>query len=385
MTHRSVINALVGLIALVLSHAAAAAPTISFISPANGPTTGGPTIMIHGDGFTGLFGAFTPTAKLGGANVVIVEYSDHFIRAILPAGQGVGHSVMVTVQGETATLPNAFHYNPPSITSVTPNIGPVEGGNTVTIMGANFGFTPTVRVAGQPIAPAGSNHSSIQFPMPPAPGPGPATIDVVVAGQISNLALYHYDLFLPDPPVITNVIPSSSPTEGGGAILVMGQEFGDDPKVQIGGALATTLLSLPDMLLVAAPPGQGANAALTVENDGAVSSPVPFAYHAPVITGFSKVSPDGKLTIFGRNFGLSPLVTFDGLPALVESNGHHSITVTPPDVTPGTIQNVIVTVSGEQSPPVPYQHPTLPADLNGDGEVNGADLAMLLANWGIVK
>jgi hypothetical protein len=37
-------------------------------------------------------------------------------------------------------------------------------------------------------------------------------------------------------------------------------------------------------------------------------------------------------------------------------------------------------VDGAQAPPPPTQ--TCPADLNGDGKVDGADLGILLANWG---
>lgn len=56
-----------------------------------------------------------------------------------PANVGSGHQLVVTAGGQSST-PYNFNYDPPVITSVTPNLIDGYDGQTITIYGHNFGL-----------------------------------------------------------------------------------------------------------------------------------------------------------------------------------------------------------------------------------------------------
>ena len=131
-------------------------PTISSVTPNQGPTTGGTGITINGDNFptdgtnvdatlTDPGNSDTPVAC---TNVVVVSSTQ--ITCDTPAATGEGLSdVTVSVPGETpATSDDAFNYvNAPTVDSISPNQGPITGGTPITITGTGFpttGTTPTV-------------------------------------------------------------------------------------------------------------------------------------------------------------------------------------------------------------------------------------------------
>src|SRR6202011_6045483 len=79
----------------------------------------------------------------GGANVRGVSSTQ--ITATTPAGSAGAVTVTVTSNGQSGSLNNGFTYTAaPTVSSVTPNAGPVAGGTAVTITGANFVGTATV-------------------------------------------------------------------------------------------------------------------------------------------------------------------------------------------------------------------------------------------------
>ena len=67
------------------------------------------------------------------------------ITATTPAHAAGAVTVTVTVNGQSGSLTNGFTYNaPPTVSSVSPNNGPVAGGTAVTITGTNFAAGATV-------------------------------------------------------------------------------------------------------------------------------------------------------------------------------------------------------------------------------------------------
>jgi IPT/TIG domain len=119
---------------------------ISAVSPSQGPTTGGTVVNVNGTGFqTGA------SVKFGSAlSTAVTVSSSTQIAAMAPPGSSGTVGITVTdPNAQSATMPSAFTYTSgASITSVTPNTGPVTGGTSVTILGSGFQTGASVTFGG---------------------------------------------------------------------------------------------------------------------------------------------------------------------------------------------------------------------------------------------
>jgi len=109
---------------------------VSNISPTQGPTSGGTVVTVNGTGFQS--GA---TVKFGStASSAVTVTSSTQIDAMSPAESSGTVAITVTdPNSQSSSLPSAFTYDSgPSVTSVSPNSGPVTGGTAVTILGSGF-------------------------------------------------------------------------------------------------------------------------------------------------------------------------------------------------------------------------------------------------------
>lgn len=114
----------------------AAPPTLTGVTPPQGPAAGGTTITLTGTGFSA--GA---AVTVGGSSATAVTVlTPTTITCTTPAGtpsSTVG--VSVTTVGGSASLPGSFTYNPlPTITAVTPPATSLFGGTPITITGSGF-------------------------------------------------------------------------------------------------------------------------------------------------------------------------------------------------------------------------------------------------------
>jgi hypothetical protein len=95
----------------------------------------------------------------------------------------------VTVNGQAGSLVNGFTYNaPPTVTSVSPNNGPVAGGTAVTITGTNFAAGATVTFGSNAASNVVVVSSTQITATTPAHAAGAATVTVTVNGQAGSLA-----------------------------------------------------------------------------------------------------------------------------------------------------------------------------------------------------
>jgi hypothetical protein len=85
------------------------APTVSSVSPNNGPTTGGTGVTITGTNFAA--GAAVTFGGTAATNVVVVSSTS--ITATTPAHAAGAVTVTVTVNGQSGSLTNGFTYNAP--------------------------------------------------------------------------------------------------------------------------------------------------------------------------------------------------------------------------------------------------------------------------------
>ncbi len=113
-----------------------ARPTTSGVAPSTGYVTGGDTVTISGSDFQA--GA---TVTVGGVAATVTNITPTTITVQTPANHAGVYDVAVTdTYGQTSNLAKVFTYVelPPVLSSVTPNAGPIEGGQLVTVTGENF-------------------------------------------------------------------------------------------------------------------------------------------------------------------------------------------------------------------------------------------------------
>jgi hypothetical protein len=135
--------------AYVFGPAAAGAPTVTNVNPAEGPEAGGTPVTITG---TNLAGAtdikFGGNAATGVSCATATECT-----ATSPAGAGLVDVTITTLAGTSATsAADRFTYLAPlvapTVTNVNPAEGPEAGGTPVTITGTGFVTGATVMIGG---------------------------------------------------------------------------------------------------------------------------------------------------------------------------------------------------------------------------------------------
>lgn len=125
----------------------ASAPALSGVSPASGPTVGGNTVVVSGEGF----GPGTAVV-FGGVAAPVVTVSPTALSVLAPAGlAGVAAVIVQNSDGQTATMTGAYTYeaSAPGLSGLSPATGPEAGGSVVTLSGAHFVNGASVMFGGQ--------------------------------------------------------------------------------------------------------------------------------------------------------------------------------------------------------------------------------------------
>jgi len=167
-----------------------AAPAVTGVSPTAGPLAGGTTVTITGSGFTGATAVDFGGVAAGSFTV----NSATQITATSPAGTGTVDVTVVTPNGTSATSPaDQFSYSAaPAVTGVSPMLGPLAGGTTVTITGS--GFTGATAVDfGSVAAGSFTVNSATQITATSPAGTG--TVDVTVVTPNGTSATSAADQF----------------------------------------------------------------------------------------------------------------------------------------------------------------------------------------------
>ncbi|BDH09222.1 IPT/TIG domain-containing protein [Streptomyces hygroscopicus] len=243
------------------------APTVTSISPAQGPATGGTVVTITG---TNLSGA-TVTFNGNAATNLFYNAAGTQIIATTPAGVPGPATVVVTTSVGTATLPGAFTYAAaPTTSGITPAQGPVAGGTFVTITGTDL-IGATVTLCGRPasnviVNPAGTQITAIT--PPGTPGTCPVVVTTpsgasTVPGGFTYLAV----------PVLTCIAPGQGPAAGGTVVTITGTGL-TGATVTFNGVPATAVSVNPagTQITATTPPGSPGTAAVTVTTPGGTAT-----------------------------------------------------------------------------------------------------------------
>ena len=170
------------------------APTLTSISPNNGPVIGGTEVTITGTSLTDTTGV---TFGENAAGFTVND--DSSITAVAPGSEAAEtvHVKVTTLGGTTVTSPaDRFTYTPipvPTVSGVSPSSGPIDGGTTVTITGANFTYAFEVDFGAIPVGFTIDDDGSITAVSPAALAAG--TVDVTVASPGGTSAASAADQF----------------------------------------------------------------------------------------------------------------------------------------------------------------------------------------------
>jgi RHS repeat-associated protein len=155
-------------------------PSITNLSPTSGPV--GTSVTISGSNFGSAPGSSTVT--FSGTTAAPTSWSATSIVAPVPDGASTGN-VVVTVDGVDSNGLNFTVTSAPTISSLSPNSGPV--GTTVTITGTSFGSTQgssMVTFDGTLASPTSWSNTGVVVPVPSGASTG--NVVVTVAGVASN-------------------------------------------------------------------------------------------------------------------------------------------------------------------------------------------------------
>jgi hypothetical protein len=169
-------------------------PTVSAVSPNEGPTSGGTSVTVTGSSLAGAsavnFGG-TP-----GTNVV-VNGGGTSLTVTSPAESAGTVDITVTTPGGTSSTSAAdqFTFVPaPTVTAVSPTTGPTSGGTSVTVTGTNLGGATAVSFGPNPGNNIAVNGAGTSLTVT-SPAGSAGTVDVTVTtpgGASATSAADHF-------------------------------------------------------------------------------------------------------------------------------------------------------------------------------------------------
>ncbi len=196
-------------------------PTVMNVNPQIGPTTGGTTVTISGNVFTGATAVTFGTVEATSFTV----NSDTSITATAPAATAGTVDVTVTTPAGRSPTVAADHYlyqAAPTVVKVSPKSGPVAGGRVVTITGTEFTAASKVTFGGVNAVEFKVNSPTSITATAPAATAGTVNVNVTnIAGTSASSSRDHFAYL----PTVEAVAPNAGSTAGGETVTVTGSGF----------------------------------------------------------------------------------------------------------------------------------------------------------------
>ncbi|MFM7251853.1 MAG: IPT/TIG domain-containing protein, partial [Ilumatobacteraceae bacterium] len=333
-----------------------AVPVVASLAPNAGPTAAGTEVSITGQNLLGVtsvtFGAAAATILAGG--------TDTLLRVTAPAGTAGSVPVtVITPGGESASGAGATYtyVAAPVVTSLSSTRGPLAGGTSITITGANFTGATSVTFGTESATFTVDNPTTITATVP-AGTAGTVEVVVTTVGGPSSTGLTTNDYRYVGAPTVLTVTPAAGPIAGGTPITITGTNFVDVSAatgVTVNGVLATSVVIVDESTITAVTPANPLGSFdVVVAALGGTSSIVgignDFRYFAiPAVSSIAPAAgPTGggqTVVISGENLLGATSVMFGSAAATVVLSSETSLTVTTPAGTIGTV-NVVVTTPG---------------------------------------
>ncbi|HTU29617.1 MAG TPA: IPT/TIG domain-containing protein [Solirubrobacteraceae bacterium] len=163
-------------------------PTVTKVSPTNGPATGGTKVTISGKNFTA-----SSTVHFGSAAAATVTYvSATRLTAVSPAENAGTVDITVTTASGTSKIVKADHYTfkpppKPTVTKVSPASGPTAGSTKVTITGKNFAASSSVQFGSTAATTVTYVSATKLTAVSPAESDGTVDVTVTTASGTSKI------------------------------------------------------------------------------------------------------------------------------------------------------------------------------------------------------
>jgi len=327
-------------------------PTLTSLSPANGPTTGGTAVTLAGTSF-----ASGTAVTFGSAAATFVTVTGATqITATTPAGSAGAVNVTVTnSSGQSTTLASAFTYlSGPTLSGLSPASGPTTGGTAVTLTGTGFASGASVTF-GSAAATSVTVTSATQITAnAPASSAGAVNVSVTNSrGQSTTLAsAFTYVA----PPTLTSLSPARGPTTGGTAVTLTGTGFLSGASVSFGSTASGAVTVQSSTQITAIAPAASAAGAVnvTVTNSNGQSASLANAFTFVLAPSLSAISPTSgataggtAVTLTGSGFASGATVTFGSAAASsVAVVSSTQMTAVTPAASAGTVNVTVTNSSG---------------------------------------
>jgi hypothetical protein len=316
--------------------------------------------------FTGSGSSYTGTVNYGdgsGTQPLTLDPGNTFSLSHTYNTPGA-YTLTVTITDNTGnvgtgTMPIYVLSAVPTVTSLSPTVGPTGGGTLVTVTGTNFNTATAVYFGG--VAATSFTITSNTGLIATTPAQAAGTIDVTVENPAGTSALGSGDRFTyvaAPAPSVTSISPTSGPTAGGTAVVITGTNFAGAGQVDFGTLPAASFVVDSGTQITAVSPAQAAGTVdVTVTTPSGTSSTGSadrYTYTAsspPTVTGLSPTSGSTSggtvVTITGTHFTGASAVAFGTIAVsgfTVLSDG--IIVATTPAQAAGTVDVTVTTPSG---------------------------------------
>ncbi len=370
-------------------------PNVSSISPATGPASGGTTVTIGGQGFTGatqvLFGGIAATS--------VTVNSDSQITVVAPAStnQQTGPvDVTVTTPIGTSSTASAdlFNYTAPlpTVSGLFPASGSADGGTQVTVNGTGFASVTGVSFGTIPAlhwtinSPSQITVIAPASPANQAASTGPVDVAVSTVAGTSATSVADQFTYTPPVPVVNSVSPNQGATDGGTIVSILGADFLNATGVLFGSVAAASFTINSADSISAIAPASAAGATGTVDvtiSSAAGTSPTSaaddFIYTSPLAQILSISPADATLdggvavTISGNDLSGVTAVSFGGgaATAFTVLSAHAILATAPAAAQPGIVDVQLTTAGGLSLPVIAdwfqYLNPAGPLSIDDPG------------------
>ncbi len=172
---------------LLLSPTYVPVPRVTGISVAEGPAAGGTSVTISGTGFSGA----TEVSFGGAPAAAFTVAGDTSITATSPTAAPGVVDVTVTSAGGTGATGSFDQFTfvaAPTITSLSPTSGPVNGGNQIVVTGTGLAAVTSVDVGGAYAAVLDQSDTSITVTAPPGESVDDSAVHVTSIGGTASAA-----------------------------------------------------------------------------------------------------------------------------------------------------------------------------------------------------
>ena len=292
-----------------------AAPTVSGVIPATGPSAGGTLVTIGSANLSSITAIHigSVTASLSS----LIYNADATITVTMPPEPPGLVDITVVTPGGTSAVSSADQYTyvaAPTVTGVSPAAAPLGGGTLVTLTGANLKTVSEIdfgSVAASLSSLVYNANGTITITSP-AHAAGAVDVRVVTPGGTSTISSADQFTYVAAP-TVTVLSQTAGPLGGGTPVTITGANLKSITSISFGtvaASLSSLVYNANGTITIASPAHAAAPVDVTVVTPGGtstLSSADQFTYMAaPTVTGVSApaagpLSGGTSLTVNGAN------------------------------------------------------------------------------------